>query len=128
MLLAYRRGLLMPDYPNGLQSILRERMILNMLDYELMSEHIRDNTYLLNTVYSPHYDTSKLQGVHDRIVSQLDKSYRLRTYDIHYLERAAREVSESNESMAKAFTTLKERGILKAFSQHVNKVLKKLNK
>jgi len=40
MLIAYLRGLLLPDYPNGIRSIVRENFILQAINREIGAEEI----------------------------------------------------------------------------------------
>lgn len=122
MLLAYRRGLLKPDYPNGLQSRIRERLMLDALDIELAMDHINDYTKLIHTVLAPHYDTGKLDNVKNIIETKLELVSNLREYDI---KSAVKTKSIANESsttkLAEAFTELERRGIIKAFQEEAEK-------
>jgi len=52
MLLAYLRGLLEPEYDQGLRSILRENMILDALSMQLDTELVKTQT-LVQAAYAP---------------------------------------------------------------------------
>lgn len=56
MILAYRRGLLTPGYPNGIQSRLRERMLLQSISAELDSEYSWNSSLLAAAIWSPHIE------------------------------------------------------------------------
>lgn len=127
MLLAYRRGLLKPDYPNGLQSRLREKVLLDSLDIELAAERMQTQIGLVHTVCAPHYGSEKLENVISRVNDKLDVLYRLKEYDVKYGARKSREEARSKFNLGQAFTALKERGIIKSFKNFVKKTLKKLN-
>lgn len=128
MLLAYRRGLLKPDYPNGFQSKLREKLMLDMLDMELASDLLNKRADVVNGIYSTHIDPKKITDAVELMQEQVTEACKLKEYDINYLSRKRKELSSDKYNLAKAFTALKERGIIKSFQQHVNNVLKKINK
>ena len=90
MLLAYRRGLLKPDYPNGIQSRLREKVLLDSLDIELAAERMQAQIGLVHTVCAPHYDSEKLENVISKASDKLDVLYRLKEYDVKYGARNLR--------------------------------------
>lgn len=60
MCLAYCRGLLTPDYKNGLQSRLRENMILRLLDDELISEYTEKTAFITATSIAPALDPKRV--------------------------------------------------------------------
>ena len=128
MLLAYRRGLLKPDYPNGLQSRLREKLMLDILDMELTSDLLNKRSDVLNVLYANHLDPKRLTDAVDLMQDQVTEACKLKEYDINYSSRKRNELNSDKYNLAKAFTALKERGIIKSFQQHVNNVLKKINK
>lgn len=78
MCLAYCRGLLTPDYKNGLQSRLRENMILHMLDDELTSAFTNNVTMLEATAMAPMVDPKRLSDfmgeLHKKLVYAASKA------------------------------------------------------
>ena len=72
MILAYRRGLLKPDYPNGVQSRLREEMILQALAAELDAEFFSRVASLAASIWSPHVAHKSVRKFAKQLNAQLD--------------------------------------------------------
>lgn len=51
--LAFRRGLLAPDYPNGLQSRIREEWIIDLLEREYEAEYTMSKILLKEIILAP---------------------------------------------------------------------------
>lgn len=66
-MLAFRRGLLKPDYKHGLQSRVREELVLNMLSAEQEADLIEKQTMFTAVTSAPHiapdYVTKRVAAV-----------------------------------------------------------------
>lgn len=71
-LAAFRRGLLKPDYPNGLQSRIRENWILDLMEREIETEGHMNRMTMRETVLAPHLDRKKVFDHISRINDQLN--------------------------------------------------------
>jgi hypothetical protein len=108
MLLAYLRGLLTPDYPEGIRSILRERAIVTAIGME------KDADYLLNI--------HKINV--DRLVPDASQTYKDKLRRINHGLRQVKELyeghlielpeqnSSSLDDIVKLHHALKEKGII----------------
>lgn len=69
--LAFRRGLLAPDYPNGLQSRIREEWILDLLEREYEAEYTMSKILMKEIMLSPIIDRrhviDHIKDVGDRV-------------------------------------------------------------
>lgn len=69
--LAFRRGLLAPDYPNGLQSRIREEWILDILEREYEAEYTMSKILLKEIMLAPIIDRKHvidhIKDVGDRV-------------------------------------------------------------
>ena len=64
MLVAYLRGLLKPDYPNGVNSLIREELILQEISKEQSAESLKFQA-LVSSAQSGCYDMSQAKKVID---------------------------------------------------------------
>ena len=60
MLLAFRRGMLPPDYPQGIQSKVREEVLLWALYREEEAKAAKEGALLAETIVAPHLDVKKV--------------------------------------------------------------------
>lgn len=69
--LAFRRGLLAPDYPNGLQSRIREEWILDILEREYEAEYTMSKILMKEIMLAPIIDRKHvidhIKDVGDRV-------------------------------------------------------------
>lgn len=69
--LAFRRGLLAPDYPNGLQSRIREEWILDLLEREYEAEYTMSKILMKEIMLAPIIDRrhviDHIKDVGDRV-------------------------------------------------------------
>lgn len=127
MMLAYRRGLLEPDYKFGLQSMIREKLILEMLDKEQAAEALLTAVKLSYSGLAPAVKPEAAIEFVNSYENVLRKVAYLREYrdDAQAITRAA-ETSLLSEArnMVKAFNMLKERGIIEEFRKAAEKAAK----
>lgn len=69
MLIAYLRGLLLPDYPNGIRSIIRENYILQALNREIGASELVDRIKMESSFVPAIESGSKINN----LLKQLDK-------------------------------------------------------
>lgn len=100
MMLAYRRGLLKPDYPHGLQSRLREDMILRMLNSELAAESFIESAHLVGEVVGPHVNPKRLGELERELQKRITHASKLYEYE----DAVYHSVEEENEEFTKQAT------------------------
>lgn len=81
MMLAYRRGLLKPDYPQGIRSMLRERMVLDMLEMELSADYFRNASLLAACAWAPSIDPKRAKEFASSLYRQLDHAASRAVYE-----------------------------------------------
>lgn len=97
MLVAYLRGLLKPDYPHGIRSMLRENFILKALGREIESNELIDKVKAEScfaSILQPS-QANKLLKHHDKMLSlaysslahELAKNKTLVNYDVDSLDK-----------------------------------------
>lgn len=130
MMLAYRRGLLEPDYKYGIQSMIREKLILDMLSNEIAAEAIKISTLLRSIILSPAIKPEAATDFIDTLRMPIMRYLKLSEYDpVPPTEnRAAQEeLSQTAEGLSKAFNMLKERGIIEEFKKRVATAFKDID-
>lgn len=110
MLVAYLRGLLKPDYPNGIRSIIRENFILQALARELDAKELmarlrHEESYvaLLN-----HESANKLLKHQDKMLSLAFENFR------HKVERQTKHGLDLGaiDQFIKTYHDLKKQGLI----------------
>jgi hypothetical protein len=77
MLVAYLRGLLLPDYPNGIRSVIRESFILESINRELGAAELIDRVKLESSyaaLIKPNF-ANKLLKQQDKMLSLAHEKY-----------------------------------------------------
>ena len=77
MLVAYLRGLLLPDYPNGIRSVVRENFILESINRELGASELVDRVNLeasYASLIKPNF-ANKLLKQQDKMLSLAHEKY-----------------------------------------------------
>lgn len=118
MMLAYRRGLLEPDYKFGLQSMIREKLILEMLDKEQAADALLMSVQLSCSGLAPSVKPEAAIEFVNGYENTLRKVAYFREYrdDVKSVERTAEDSLRTEAAnMVKAFNMLKERGIIEEF-------------
>ena len=128
MMLAYRRGLLEPDYKYGLQSRIREKMILEMLDKEQAADALLTSVQLrclgLAPAIRPDAAVDFVNGFEDALLKvAYFKEY---SNDVPKADDGTRSVKRDSVNLVKAFNMLKERGIIEEFRKAAEKAVKDL--
>lgn len=116
MILAYRHGLLKPDYKYGIQSQIRERLVLSMMNAEVVADEISEARNVMYTAVAPALDPKKLSDVQEDIINSCKRSSGLREYNIHQSRDDQRKraiLLQSSRGMVQAFMELQRRGIIK---------------
>lgn len=132
MLEAYRRGLLEPNYPHGLHSMIRERMILQSIEKEQLGDYVKWVGVTQAVSYAPHIDPRRLGEFYES-VSSIVKRGILTTQnyskgDIKMLVDRVRQATPMDESLASLYNTFVEAGIpdlIKEYNENGQKKLKK---
>lgn len=111
-MLAWRRGLLEPYYEHGMQSRVKEHMMLEMLSAELEYESLRDQAKTVYTIMAPHYNVKTVDRTVDSALQYFtDLAYRRELKQIQILSKEEQLLKES-EQLIKSFKRLKKRGII----------------
>jgi hypothetical protein len=111
MLVAYLRGLLTPDYPNGVRSVVRENLVLQAISLELDADALL-NRVATEAAYAPLMqgnNANNLLKQHDKMLSlahsarchESQKSKTLKNVDIN-----------SIDNFIKTYKTIKDQGLL----------------
>lgn len=126
MMLAYRRGLLEPDYKYGMQSRIREKLILDMLSKEQMAESLTFATLLRCVAIAPAIKPEAAVDYAAGLKNAILKVAYLKEYseeDPSSAADAADAVREGSVNLVKAFNMLKERGIIEEFRKAAEKAV-----
>lgn len=118
MMLAYRRGLLEPDYKHGVQSIVRERMILTMLDNEQAAEAIKLAAMFRCMALAPAIKPDAAPDFSEKLKESALRVVYLSEYsDCSELTDQSEQLDDRKGAvnLSKAFIMLKERGIIEEF-------------
>lgn len=128
MMLAYRRGLLEPDYKYGLQSIIRENMILEMLDCEQAAEAIKLASLVRSASLAPAIRPESAVEFTESFSSQLTRSVYLSEYNktLPVSNTSEKKLESESGSLLKAFNLLKERGIIEEFRRRADEAFQAL--
>lgn len=124
MLLAYLRGLLHPYYDQGLQSHIRERMILEALSMELDAQQLERVITLQNAMTAPHLDPKKLGTYWDSCQSTLE-TIRNR-YEGNPVMSAFHNFESLTRRANKVFQQLKENGTISTFLEQSSRLIAKV--
>jgi hypothetical protein len=110
MLVAYLRGLLKPDYPQGVRSMLRENFILQALSRELDAKEMlarveHEGTFIALVT---HDNANKLLKHQDKMLSLAFDNYRHRTE-----KRSNRSINmEAIDNLVATYAALKKQGVV----------------
>lgn len=128
MLLAYRRGLLEPDYKYGLQSRIREKMILEMLDKEQAADALLTSATLRCLGLAPAIRPDAAVDFVNSFEDILLKVAYFREYsdDVPKSDNGARALKRDTVNLVKAFNMLTERGIIEEFRKAATKAVEDL--
>lgn len=128
MLLAYRRGLLEPDYKYGLQSRIREKMILEMLDKEQAADALLTSATLRCLGLAPAIRPDAAVDFVNSFEDILLKVAYFREYsdDVPKSDNGARALKRDTVNLVKAFNMLTERGIIEEFRKAAAKAVEDL--
>ena len=120
MILAYRRGLLEPDYKYGLQSQIRERLVLRMMAAEQDAALIDSVLTKKNAAIAPHVDPKKLDNYIHTATTNWVQPYELAEYNVNANRR---KVSQENADIARTFIEMKKKGIIEEFRKAAAKAI-----
>lgn len=127
-MLAYRRGLLEPDYKYGLQSRIREKMILEMLDKEQAADALLTSATLRCLGLAP---AIRPDAAIDFVNSFEDVLLKVAYYkeysdDVPKADDGSDAIKKESVNLVKAFNMLKERGIIEEFRKAAEKAVEDL--
>lgn len=129
MLLAYRRGLLEPDYKYGLQSRIREKIILEMLDKEQAADALLTSATLRCLGLAPAIRPDAAVDFVNSFEDILLKVAYFKEYSNDVPKAAdtsARAIKRDTVNLVKAFNMLTERGIIEEFRKAAAKAVEDL--
>jgi hypothetical protein len=111
MIQAYRRGLLKPDYPNGLRSKLRENVLLDTLDMDSVFELATTRMQLMASILGPAIVDGNARK---RLLKNLGQD--LRYFDmvrnLAFDEAEQYKYENSELALVKAYEILKAQGFM----------------
>lgn len=120
MLLAYRRGLLEPDYKYGLQSQIRERLVLRMMAAEQDAAALDSILTKKNIVLAPHIDPAKIGGYLRESAGSWTHIVDLTEYNLRADKHV---VSKEDRDISRAFIELQKKGIIEEFRKAAEKAI-----
>lgn len=128
MLLAYRRGLLEPDYKYGLQSRIREKMILEMLDKEQAADALLTSAQLRCLGLAPAIRPDAAADFVNSFEDILLKVAYFKEYSdaVPKADSKVRAIKRDSVNLVKAFNMLTERGIIEEFRKAAAKAVEDL--
>lgn len=128
MLLAYRRGLLEPDYKYGLQSRIREKIILEMLDKEQAADALLTSATLRCLGLAPAIRPDAAVDFVNSFEDILLKVAYFKEYsnDVPKADNGVRAIKRDTVNLVKAFNMLTERGIIEEFRKAAAKAVEDL--
>lgn len=109
ILLAYLRGetnLVRADYPQGVKSVLRERLVLDATEADTKSRHGFEHYMLQATVYAPHLDPAKIKQSYRTTEKELQKIHVVGLMGLH--ERVDHKPKGSVDVFAKLYQSLQK--------------------
>ena len=112
--LAYLRGardIIKVGYPHGIRSILRERLILDALDWELFTSAQKELIHHSAALMTPHLDPSKINDLHHKMQRELQRLQRLASLDMSTPKDLAK---GSIDAAAKLFQSMDSGGFFKS--------------
>lgn len=127
-MLAYRRGLLEPDYKYGLQSRIREKLILEMLDKEQAAEALLTSIQLRCLGLAPAIRPDAAIEFVNSFEDALLKVAYFKEYsnDVPKSDDGSNAIKRNSVNLIKAFNMLQERGIIEEFRKAAEKAVEDL--
>lgn len=116
-MVAWRRGLLKEGYPHGLRSYVRERMILDMVSDELLSEAYNDMSLTTAALLATHAAGKPMKDLYSSISDRMEFSIIKKEYYPGHMKSSNEAREKLVESAAKIFKSLRESGVLERFDR-----------
>ena len=91
--MAYLRGaqnIVRTGYSQGVRSIIREQLILNAVEMQMIADHGRACQHIQASLLAPNLKPSGLKGMLDQLKNELGRLYQISLLDPHGAQRAAR--------------------------------------
>lgn len=111
-LLAYRRGLLAPDYKYGAQSKVREELLLFAVAREENVRLRREQEYMANILLAPNLDPKKFGNYMKTVYHVLSQLSKREQYSMDKMQTREDSVVSSMSEMIKVWNKLEENGTL----------------
>ena len=121
-MLAFRRGLLPPDYPQGLQSRIREELVLYMLSKEEDAENLKRGLNLSETILASHLATKQLSSHITSVMRRWARMCKLGLYSREPYKSAEDQMYEDGKQMAKVWQMMEESGKLDEIREHIRQI------
>ncbi len=109
MLLAYLRGLLKPDYPHGVRSVLRENLILEKVEIDQKVD-LELTRLQLDAAFIPMTDARGAKEILGGIGRTFDKLSQLAEFDL--MRAAIPQAKGSVDSLVKIYYALSKAGLV----------------
>jgi len=113
LLQAYLRGLIKPDYQQGIRSIIREELVLHAVMCEELSNNLINTINLASSIIPMAKEPGNLI---EELQDKLKLSKGLRSYITD--NKPTRETFKDAESSAKLFLALEEAGLFDSLSKN----------
>lgn len=116
-MVAWRRGVLTEGYPNGFRSMLRERMVLELIDDELTSEAFRDVAMMNAALLSTHSAGKPMRELQENLSARIEFAYNKREYKQGGFREMSEQTLDFAEKAIAMMRKLKENGVIEAFDK-----------
>lgn len=116
-MVAWRRGVLTEGYPNGFRSMLRERMVLELVDDELTSEAFRDVAMMNAALLATHSAGKPMRELQENLSARIEFAYNKREYKQGGFREMSEQTLDFAEKAIVMLRKLKENGVIEAFDK-----------
>lgn len=114
---AWRRGLLKDGYKYGMRSMIRERMVLGMVDDELTAETYKDSVMMTAALLSSHSAGKPMRELYDNLADRLEFSVYKKEYSPRRFRTLTMKREEAVKNAAAMFAALRKSGIIEEFDR-----------
>lgn len=121
-LLAFRRGLLRPDYPQGLQSRIRERWVIDSLEREVSAEFLSKKIMFRELVLSTFFDRKKVLEYISDTCNRLEWLNNFGLGSLQKFMTAEDKIKENSTDLINVWKNMAKSGTLASIQQHARKL------
>lgn len=125
MLLAFRRGMLPPDYPHGTQSKVREELLLWALLREEEAKVSKESELLAETIIAPHLNPKRVVEHSKSALRRWNWLHKYGLYSREAYKTAKEQLMEDSADMAKVWHEAEKSGRIAQLKEIVRTIREK---